>query len=106
MTTLVIHHPIFAQHLVPFGHPERREGFTAVETDQKVAAAMSGYFVNFAKTLDPNGPDLPPWPAYAPEKGADARMRFGDAPAAEPDPTLKRYRLLQGFLARGPAAAP
>ena len=32
MTTLLIHHPIFAQHLVPFGHPERPERIVAVET--------------------------------------------------------------------------
>ncbi len=99
-----------AQHaddiVFAFDHPDRREGFTAVETDRRVAAAMSGYLVNFAKTLDPNGPGLPPWPAYAPEKGADARMRFADAPAAEPDTTLKRYRLLQRFLAKGPPSAP
>ncbi|MCX5497427.1 histone deacetylase family protein [Kaistia dalseonensis] len=31
MTTLLIHHPVFAQHLVPFGHPERRERIKAVE---------------------------------------------------------------------------
>lgn len=32
MATLLIHHPIFARHLVPFGHPERPERITAVET--------------------------------------------------------------------------
>ena len=31
MATLLIHHPIFARHLVPFGHPERPERIAAVE---------------------------------------------------------------------------
>ena len=32
MATLLIHHPVFAEHLVPFGHPERPERIVAVET--------------------------------------------------------------------------
>jgi acetoin utilization deacetylase AcuC-like enzyme len=31
MATLLIHHPVFAEHLVPFGHPERPERIRAVE---------------------------------------------------------------------------
>lgn len=31
MTTLLIHHPVFAEHLVPFGHPERPERIRIVE---------------------------------------------------------------------------
>ena len=31
MATLLIHHPVFARHLVPFGHPERPERILAVE---------------------------------------------------------------------------
>lgn len=36
MATLLIHHPVFTEHLVPFGHPERPERIQAVE------AALAG----------------------------------------------------------------
>lgn len=37
--------------------------------DYDLAKLMSSYWVNFAKTGNPNGKGLPEWPAYSPEKG-------------------------------------
>jgi para-nitrobenzyl esterase len=34
------------------------------EVDRKLSATLQGYWTNFAKTGDPNGPGLPPWPLY------------------------------------------
>jgi para-nitrobenzyl esterase len=36
----------------------------ASEKDRALADTMSSYWVNFAKTGDPNGQDLPPWPIF------------------------------------------
>lgn len=44
--------------------------------DRAAADAMAGYWVNFARTGDPNGPGLPPW---APFDGG-AGLCFGDRP--------------------------
>ena len=37
------------------------------DRDQEVAALISAYWVQFAKTGNPNGADRPEWPAYNPD---------------------------------------
>ena len=56
---------------------------------------MSSYWTNFAKTGDPNGPGLPPWPAYGARDGYQV-MRIAANPGAAPD----RRRARQEFLER------
>jgi len=47
------------------------------DQDRALAKTMQGYWVNFAKTGDPNGPGLPRWSPVQ-EKGAVRLMNFGD----------------------------
>jgi para-nitrobenzyl esterase len=50
--------------------------FTPAPEDERLTETMSGYWVNFATTGDPNGPGLPEWLAYDVEN--EAFMEFGD----------------------------
>lgn len=66
------------------------------QDDYKVSETMEGFFANFIKTGNPNGPDLPEWPAA----GSSAEkipmiMRIDVQSKAEPAPHRDRYRLLE-----------
>ena len=49
--------------------------------DHTIADDMSSYWVNFATTGNPNGRDLPNWPAF--NEGDQMRMDFGNRVTAE-----------------------
>jgi para-nitrobenzyl esterase len=46
------------------------------DADHKLAETVSAYWVNFARTGDPNGHGLAKWPAYQP--ATDQALEFGD----------------------------
>ncbi len=48
---------------------------TATKADWAMARMMGDYWTNFAKTGDPNGPGLPPWPRFG---VGDPLLLFGD----------------------------
>ncbi len=74
---------VFGTHRRP-GQP--RQGLI----DDRMAELMQSYWVNFARTGNPNGPGLPDWPAVT-DAARQTQMRFdsgGAAPAPWRDPAL------------------
>jgi para-nitrobenzyl esterase len=54
-----------------------QEPWRWTEADRKLADAMSSYWINFAKSGNPNGQELPEWPAFT---TSDARVLTLDDP--------------------------
>jgi len=64
------------------------------QADRDIAQAANAYWVNFAKTGNPNGPGLPQWPAYSPK--TDMIMDFTlTGPVAKADPWKDRLDLTE-----------
>jgi para-nitrobenzyl esterase len=61
--------------------------------DRNVSELMASYWTNFAKTGDPNGPGLPPWPEYNSGDGYQVMHLSADSGAA-PDNHRGRYEFL------------
>jgi para-nitrobenzyl esterase len=53
--------------------------------------------VNFARTGDPNGPQLPQWPAFRPD--APRVLTLDVKPTASPVPNLDNLKVLSGYYA-------
>ncbi len=56
---------------------------------------MQTYWVNFATNLDPNGPGVPAWPAFAADK--PQAMRFGVNPGPAQVANLDQLKALDGY---------
>jgi para-nitrobenzyl esterase len=65
--------------------------------DEALSDQMQTYWVNFAKTLDPNGAGLPAWPDFTASK--PTVMRFGVDPGPAPYPIQARMTVLDGYYA-------
>jgi para-nitrobenzyl esterase len=81
------------------GNLDLDKRYTWEPADYEVSKTMQAYFVNFIKTGNPDGPGLPPWPAYRPETNYQ-RMRIDVTSQAEPEPHRGRYLALDSVIGR------
>lgn len=69
-------------------------GKELTDEDEKAAQAIHEYWLQFAKTGNPNGPGLPQWPQYSASE--DKLLNFTlDGPVAEVDRWKQRLDLVQ-----------
>lgn len=68
----------------------------ARDTDKKLADMMSTYWVNFAKTGDPNGAGLPNWPPY--NRSEEPYLNLGDQVSLEHHLRQEKLDLIERLL--------
>jgi para-nitrobenzyl esterase len=76
-----------------FGTLDSRIGAVWRPEDRKLSEQMGGYWTNFARTGDPNGPNLPKWPIYNATDNWQVMHLNADS-QAKPDSYRPRYLFL------------
>jgi para-nitrobenzyl esterase len=77
-----------------FGNLDTRLGPPSA-ADLALSQRMSSYWVNFAKTSDPNGPDLPSWPVF--NETTQQVLYFDGTIVAKPLPNQPQLQALNEY---------
>ena len=83
-----------------------RPGSTPTPEDKEVARMMNAYWVNFAKTGDPNGEGVPKWPVYSTKKNEILDIQSNGKPVGKPDPRKARLDVIEKAVNRGDKIQP
>jgi len=74
---------------------DARYGRAATDKDRAAAQAFNAYFVNFAKTGNPNGRGLTGWPKFNPARSNLMMFSPDDGPVVTADPLRHRLDLVE-----------
>jgi para-nitrobenzyl esterase len=73
---------------IPYVFDSHDSWFSGDETDAGLTTAMVAYWSNFARTGDPNGAGLQPWPAFGSKDARALELGSRIAPIEAPDRAL------------------
>lgn len=89
-----------------FNNLRAPEGATVSPEDKEVARIMNAYWVNFAKTGNPNGKGLPEWPVYSPKTNWILDVQSDGKPVGKPDPRKARLDVIEKAVKMGDKLQP
>jgi para-nitrobenzyl esterase len=82
------------------------QGGTVAPEDKEVANMMNSYWVNFAKTGNPNGPGLANWPSINTKTNELLEIQSDGKAVGKPDPTKARLDVIEKAVNNGDKLQP